>query len=199
MSGFNIQNFSKQIRKNGLLRNNKFLLRFDPPQILKNDRAYRNDVIKNVEFWCESLALPGVAVATSEIRRYGYGVLEKKPFSTAFNDIGFVFYCDSNSYLMTYFQRWMSLISNYDTSEGVTGTNRGVVNNQVPYELSYKDDYTTKLEITVFKDNGEKSIKITCQQAFPTAIGDIPLSWNDSVSLLKVPVTMTFMDWYQEK
>jgi len=199
MSGFNIQNFSKQIGKNGLLRNNKFLLNFSPPRILLNDRTYKNDVIKNIEFWCESLSLPGVSLSTSEVRRYGYGVMEKKPFVAAFNDINFTFYCDSNSNLLLYFQRWMKLISNYDTFQGITGTNTGVVNNHLPYELSYKDDYTTTLAITVHKDSGEKSIKINCQHAFPISIGEIPLSWNDSVTLLRVPVVMTYMDWYEDR
>lgn len=199
MTGFNIQNFSKQINKNGVLRNNKFLMSFTPPKILLDHRSYKNEVIKNIEFWCDSFNIPGVSLATSEIRRYGYGVMEKKPYVPMFNDITFTFYNDSSSYILSYFQSWLRLISNYDTFQGINGTNRGVINNHLPYEMSYKDDYTTTIQLTVFKDTGEKSIRINCTSAFPISVGDLPMNWNDTGSIMKIPVVMTFMDWYEER
>jgi hypothetical protein len=35
-------------------------------------------------------------------------------------------------------------------------------------------------------------------EAFPISMGDIPLNWGDTNSLIKIPVTFTFFTWRNE-
>lgn len=198
MSGFNIANFTSHLNANGILRNNKFFVRMPYP-IGFNGNSDLKNTARYVELWCDSSNLPGVSLQTTQIRRYGYGVTEKRPVSASFNNVSMTFMGDSKGAMHSFFYNWINMIHNFDVRDGDmknfksrgTGSSRS-------YELAYKDNYITDISIHVFKENTDEIIKVVLRDAYPTDMGDIQLNWNDTNDYMKIPVAFTYTDWYTE-
>jgi len=198
MSGFNIANFTSHLNANGILRNNKFFVRMPYPVGFSGNSDLKNTA-RYVELWCDSSNLPGVSLQTTQIRRYGYGVTEKRPSSSSFNNVSMTFMGDSKGAMHSFFYNWIKMIHNFDVRDGDlknlksngTGSSRS-------YELAYKDNYITDISIHVFKENTDEIIKVVLRDAYPTDMGDIQLNWNDTNDYMKIPVAFTYTDWYSE-
>jgi hypothetical protein len=141
---------------------------------------------------------------TGDIRRYGYGPIEKNPYVSHHNDPNFQFIADGKMAIWTYFQQWMKLIINYDMRAGIMGrTGVGApggerARDQLPYEIAYKEDYAVDVEVILYSWEGEKRQKIVLREAYPIFVGDIPLNWDDVNRYVQIPVTLTMFDWYNE-
>jgi hypothetical protein len=196
MAGFNIANFTSHINANGIMRNNKFLVRMSYP-IGIDGKSDLTNTSRYIELWCDSANLPGVSMQTTQFRRYGYGVAEKRPVAPSFNNVSMTFMGDSKGSIHSYFHNWMKLINNYNLSDGNLNNYKDYGGHR-SYELAYKDDYAVDIRISVFKENTEEVIKIVLRQAFPTDIGDIQLNWNDTNDYMRIPVSFTYTDWYTE-
>lgn len=194
--GFNVNDFRAEINRKGLLKNNKFFVRMYIPQGMRNTGL--SSTARFLEFWCESSNIPGVSLSTTEVRRYGYGNVEKKPYVSMNNDITMSFLGDSQGVIWSYFQQWMRLIVNYDMRKGINGET-GILSGQKPFELAYKDDYVVDIHLSVFDDLGKEAIHVVLREAYPIFIGDIQLNWGDTNSIMRIPVTFTVYDWYNEK
>ena len=203
VEGFNVNRFRSEIFKTGVLKNNKFFVRMYSPRGFSSsgntDAALlASTTVRFLEFWCESTNLPGVSLSTTEVRRYGYGAMEKKPYVTVTNDVTMSFIGDGKGIIWSYFQNWIKLIVNYDMRNGITKES-GILRNQSPFELAYKEEYAVDIHISVFDDAGNEIIHVVLRDAYPTFVGDIQLNWGDTNSLMRVPVTFSFFDWYNEK
>jgi len=64
--------------------------------------------------------------------------------------------------------------------------------------VDYKENYASTLELFVYNDAGILIAKYVMTEAFPIAIGDMPVNWADTNNLLKIPVTFTFYTMYNE-
>lgn len=201
--GFNVNNFRSQVTKSGVLKNNKFFVRMYAPRgmMRSNNVAAKqlaNDTVRVLEFWCEAANIPGVSLNVNEIRRYGYGNIEKKPYVSQNNDVTMSFIGDANGTIWSYFQQWMRLIVNYDMRNGIFAST-GILQNQKPFELAYKEDYAVDIHISVFDDLGNEAIHVVLRESYPIFVGDIQLNWGDTNSFMRVPVTFAVYDWYNEK
>lgn len=208
VDGFNVSRFKSSVEKNGLLRNNKFMMRIYPPagfsSANKPEQASLIETARYIELWGESTNIPGIAVNTNNFRRYGYGPMEKKPFDTVTNDISVSFIGDGKGALWEFFHQWIRLIMNFEFADGPNPDyNVGLTTGHKPYELSYKNEYASYAEIYVFADNGNTSdpnagipIKVNLREIYPVMLGDVQLNWGDTNNIMKVPVTFTFKDWF---
>jgi hypothetical protein len=190
--GFNVETFKAYVLENGLMRNNRFLARFFIPVGLRADA----DVVENarqLEYWGENIVLPGLHLNIHPNNRYGYGMAEKKPDRAIVQDTRATFYGDAEGAIWETFNQWMKLIVNTDMQKGITGQTG--YNRYQPYVLSYKDDYTATIEITVFDDYGDAKLVVNLRDAYPISIGDIALDWNDNSTIMRIPVFFTFMDY----
>jgi hypothetical protein len=151
-----------------------------------------------MEFWCESANIPGVSLNVNEVRRYGYGTIEKKPYASLNNDINMSFLGDAKGAIWTYFQQWLRLIVNYDMRKGIVAET-GMMPGQSPFLMSYKDDYAVDIYLYVFDDRNNEIFKIVLRDAYPIFVGDVQLNWGDTNSLMRIPVTFTVYDWYNDK
>ena len=195
-SGFNISTFKANLATNGVMRNNKFLVRIPYPIGMINKSELSN-TSRYLELWCESTNIPGVSLSTNEIRRYGYGNIEKKPYVAINNDVNFSFISDGASAIWTFFQQWIRMIVNYDMRYGINAQkNNGVLAGQKPFELGYKYEYVSDIEIIVFNETGKEILNVILREAYPTFVGDVQLNWGDTNNIARIPVTMTVYDWY---
>lgn len=187
--GFNINEFKSQITS-GFQRNNKFFVRFIAPPVMRTPSLI--NTVNKMEFWCDGARIPGVAMGVHPVLRYGYGAMERKPFAPLFTEITMTFLQDGAGDIWTLFYEWMRQINNFDFSRSIARSN---INSGV-YELNYKDDYATPIEITTFNEGGEISNRIIMREAYPIYMGEVGYNWADP-NITRLPITFTSADWYK--
>lgn len=194
MPGFNVENFKSELNKrNGVMRNNRFLLTFATPRVLL-ESEYTSDLNRSMEFWCESVNLPGYQLMQHDTRRWTYGPAEKRPFAPNFQSLQCSFIADGNAEIWTFFNEWLQYILPHDADQGFNNPSGF---GGYPYELAYKVDYVTELNIAVFDETGKNKINLICKEAFPSQVIDTNLSWADTNGTAKVGVVFEYLDWYQ--
>jgi hypothetical protein len=75
-------------------------------------------------------------------------------------------------------------------------TKNGVLPGQNPWELAYKYEYVSDVEVIVFNEQGNDVLTVVLREAYPTFVGDVQLNWGDTNNIARIPVTMTVYDWY---
>jgi hypothetical protein len=211
---FNISEFQSRINDaGGLTRTNRFRVEIGIPKIMnsldgtsinlqvKNPALFNqlNSTQKYLEYFCEAAHIPGVALNTHEYRRYGYGSIEKRPFAATFTDITLTFLFDNKRKNYDFFQYWLNSINNYDYRSGISGESSNKITGLNLFELEYKDNYSTEVRIFLLDDTGNTVASYVMTEAFPIFVGDIPLSWNDTNGVIRIPITFTFYTWHNEK
>lgn len=189
MAAFDLEEFKSTInRKGGLMRTNKFAVRFSVPRVLLGQV---ND-FREVQLFTDTVSHPGFLLATHDVRRWTYGPIEKRPWSPQFSQLQCSFYNTNDSRVWGMFDEWMQKIIAHNAQFGInTSQNGGRV-----YEMEYKQEYATDILITVFDHAGEVAKQIMCREAFPTQMPDIGLAWADNNSIFKFPVIFDYLDWY---
>ena len=198
--GFDISRFRSSISTNGVMRTNKFLVRIHAPRGIQKISPLFSTATY-LEYWCESVNIPGVSLATQDVFRYGYGNYEKKPYNAITNDVSLSFISDAGGSVWTFFQQWMRMIVNYDMRHGIVngdGSNsNGVLPGQLPFQIAYKEDYISDVQILVFNESSTiPELVIVLREAFPMFVGDVGLNWGDTNDVARIPVTMSCYDWY---
>jgi hypothetical protein len=140
-------------------------------------------------YLCHSAELPGESTAT--VNQKIYGIVEKFPIMTAYNDTTLSFYSRGSDVDITRlkFLGWIT-----------TATGRGEVLNSVPttYNVKYKNDITGKIEITHYAVSGEPLTKCILFDAFPLAIAQTPLSWSSANQAVELNVTFAYTEYTYE-
>jgi hypothetical protein len=228
---FNIDTFKTTISKKGLMSTAKFKVVITAPLSLQmakssvdrdgginswnsEDMNYA-DIARDLEFFCQSVDIPGINTFVSESRRYGYGATEKKPITVGFNECQMIFLVDGRGDNARFFHNWMKLMVNYDARQGYR-TATGVNDQQYPFEVNYKQDYRTDIKVHLFNNHGDSravntadgkssysepvnSMLFTLREAYPIYIPHVPLNWEDKDGLMKLPVVFTYFDWYEKQ
>lgn len=179
----------------GLTKASKFLVRITPPSSL------RNNINEDFTFLCDSAQLPGISWQTDDIKMAGYGNVEKRPYATMFQDVPLTFFNDSDGKVLKFFHLWMQSIYNFNDKTNPNASARGLAPNSFQYPKSNTDGsggYYGTVEIMHYDDNSDTIITYELDEAYPIAIGDVQVDWNQENNLLKIPVTFTYTYWSAE-
>lgn len=203
-AGFNIENFKAHTLRNGFSRANKFMVRIPMPFGMNSqpDSTQNIETLRQIEFWGEATTLPGVTISAHRAYRYGYGHPEHRPMSPVFTEVPIMFLADGKGEILSFFQRWIKMIVNYDMRKGIinndvrTGSVRGLT--LQPFELAYRYEYITDVNITMFNERGITIAKTVLREAFPIQVGDVGLNWGDNQNIARIPVVFAYTDWYSE-
>lgn len=216
-TGFNIANFSAIISQKGVQKNNKFLVRFAIPSLFGSTQ----NTVRELEFWCDGVNLPGYMIQTFPVLRYGYGTIEKKPNQPSFNDVSLSVIGDGSGDNWKFFKQWMNYILYFDaqnslstsrtsllnadgtinttnvTTVGTETLTRGSSSNtQNLAELSYKYEYAIDLNILTFNDSGSVIHNVMLRESYPIMLGDLQLNWGDNNNVSRFNLVFTYQDWY---
>lgn len=183
--------FMAQIRKKGVGKRNLFNVFVPAPLMLAG-----TDKELNLQLFAESVNLPGINFATSDIRRYGVGPTEKKPYAPIFTDITVTFIADGSGDIHKFFYKWMKGIIFFDSPTSVESTSQ--IGGLTPYEVNFKDQYRTDLRIFTYNEQNDKIIELVLYGAYPIAISDTPLSWSDNDTMMTISVTFTYVNLRME-
>jgi len=186
-----LNNFLGTVSKlRGFSRPAYFYVEIAPPLMMRGD----SDSARSLSLLCESANLPGVSLATSDIRRYGYGPIEKKPYAPIFVDTTLTFFADASGLVQKFFYKWMNGIVKFDEMPygplGQVGANQ-----LAPFEVNYKEQYSTDILVTTVDESNNDIITVRFTEAFPFFMGDISLGWGDTDSISRLPVTFTYFNW----
>lgn len=201
--GFNISTFRSIIREKGVLKPNQFLVRIPRPAGLTVANENYEEVIETnrmLEYWAQSAVIPGVSMQTHSVIRYGYGGAEVKPFRAGFQAANFIFTSDAFGENHRFFNAWSKLIINHDLSRGVYEKGEQTPTSSVsgirldPYEIGYKYEYASDINVISYNERGDAAIDITLREAFPVAIGDLDMNWADNAGYIRLPVQFAFHD-----
>lgn len=195
---FNIAQFrAYAYQAQGFQRLNRFKVVFPIPAGLNGNQVSVSgqnvvDTVRYMEFWTNTVDVPGISLITRPVNRYGFGGIEKKPVATAFQDVMMTFYNDGNNNNLQFFHDWMRLINDNDLSQGINAP--GAVTS--PWEVAYKGEYTVDPEITLYDIAGDPIYTIHLREAYPTDIPHTKMMWEPQPNIMQIVVMFTYFDWY---
>ena len=186
------------IRKHGIQKTSMAHIVFQPPRIFGTSFkvAGATKINSLATYRADAFAQPGVSMATTEIKRYGIGPIERKPYLPIFTDQQFSFINDSDGLIHKYFYLWMNGIVGFD--ELPRGNSSKDLFGKLPYEVEYKDQYKTQIEIYVYNEVQNKCGVLQLHNAYPIFLGDVQRGWGDTNQLVRFPVTFTYSHWQYE-
>jgi hypothetical protein len=84
----------------------------------------------------------------------------------------------------------MQRVVNYSTAGG----NFSSVNDQLPYELGYKDEYSCRMIITYYStsESNRNFYEVVLDDVFPRTVGNIDLAWDNNNSFATLPVSFSY-------
>lgn len=199
---FNIDNFRSNIKASGYQKTTDFTLMINalPPalaSVAQNNSSFR-EIMNELIFRVEMTTVPGVSMATQEIRRHGIGAFEMKPYVPVFAPLEISVLGDADGNIHDFFQTWMNATVNFNSSKGVDGAT-GIKSNQYWYEVAYKESYETDLTFVSYNKRGEEIIKINVLKAYPIFMAPVQMSWDSTNNLVRFPISFAYYDWYSEK
>jgi hypothetical protein len=182
---FNIRDFSSTVnRSGGLATNNLFITTITNPSQPGFGNAFELEDARELSFLCRTVSLPGMELSTAEISPSGFGHKHRSPIGMQHGQLTTVFMVNSNFNTLSYFQKWMQAIINFDSEGGSFGDE---------YLMSYKDDYATTITVDVYgKQEASNAFRYTFSNAYPTSMGEIQLAWENQAEIMTLPVTFTY-------
>ncbi len=124
---------------------------------------------------CENAELPGRTIATTSMKIYG--VEEKFPYMSSFNDMSLTFIVSDDMKEKKFFDAWLNWI-----------------NPNSSFNLKYKQDYSVALRINQYDVQNQVSYSVDLIDAFPIAVNGMDLNWSAD-GYHKVTVTFAFTSW----
>lgn len=188
-SNSKLTKFYASLRKQGIAKTNRFDVMFGIPSMLTS--LYESGKTKEMlQLRCDSATVPGVTVATADVRRYGFGLSEKIPTGAAMSDFTCSFIADDEGLIYKFFYRWMTGIVKWDQKPS-NGSAKGY-NALLPYEFEYRKDYVVDLNIITYNENEDRLIGYVLYDAFPVSIGEIQYNWSDTDNLVRIPINFSY-------
>lgn len=133
-----------------------------------------------------SMNLPGFNLGTDDIRYKGFGLSEKRPIQTSFEDVSLTIIADNRGEIHNTLHDWFELI--HPTNDEEIGTE------DIEY-YNYPVEYYGGLEIYIYDIAGNQHTTYTFIQPFPIQLGSIQMSWDTQDSLLMIPVSFAFRSY----
>jgi len=124
---------------------------------------------------CENAELPGRTIATTTAKIYG--VDEKFPYMTSYNDMSLTFIVSDDMKEKKFFDAWLNWI-----------------NPNTNFNVKYKQDFSVALRINQYDVQNQVSYSVDLVDAFPIAVNQMDLNWG-SDGYHKVTVTFAYTSW----
>jgi hypothetical protein len=133
------------------------------------------EIGRTLRMRCENAELPGRSISTTTMKIYG--VEEKFPYQTVYNDISLTFIVGDDMAEKKFFDAWLNWI-----------------NPTINYNLKYKADYAVPLTVNQYDVKNELSYSVTMLDTFPIAVNQLDLDWS-SDGHHKLTVTFAYTSW----
>lgn len=125
---------------------------------------------------CENAQLPSRTLSTTTMKVYG--IDEKFPYATSYEDITLTFLVSDTMIEKKFFDAWLNWIN--------PGNN---------YDLRYKKDYSVPVLVNQYSLTNEKTYSVTLVDAYPISVNQLDLNWSAD-GIHKLAVTFAYTRWY---
>jgi len=203
---FNLNSFLSEVINNDVLPSHSYLVTFAPFRANFPENQALSDFVINkrstLMMRCESVILPTPTLLEEEnIRRYGYGPVEKVPYGVQFSDVSMTWLVDSKSEIIDFMHQWMNTIVMHDSPNANMAQNvsqdgmRSGLGNYMPFEVGYKDAYTNPVvRIYVYNRQQQTVTEYEMYDVFPMNIQSMNLSWADENQIQKLTVNFAYVN-----
>lgn len=175
---FEINDLRSSIARYGMQKASHYTSLVTLPSTLGGD-----NIMSETPLRINSVNLPGITLATDEIRHKGFGVGEKRPVSTSYDDISITIIADGGGRIAKTMNDWMELI--FPTNIEISGAEN------IEY-FEYPVNYFGGLGIDIYDITGEIHTSYNFINPFPIAVGAVQMSWETTDQLLLLPVTFAY-------
>lgn len=163
-----LSDFISEIKRDGLARQNRFSVMFNPPKGLLT----AGHPMPLIHLFCEQVVLPSITFASQPVKTFGED--REVVYDRNFEDIPLTFLVDKNMYVKAFFDKWSELI--IDPGSRLTG---------------FYEDYTTTITVFV-QDIDDKDVYTSAIfEAYPKTIAAVQLD-NNSKDVMKLTVTFAY-------
>jgi len=184
---FNIADFTSKIKDHGVAKKNLFSVTIELPFALSQELT-KIPVTTDLRFFCKTITLPEIDITTTDVQPQSFGPVVRRPQSLNFPILPTVFMVDQSYGILKFFHRWSQHIVNFDKSNG----NYSSVNNQLPFEINYKNDYDTVMTVIAYADDGSPAYTYKFSGLYPINVGNVDQSWENNDELLTLAVGFTY-------
>jgi hypothetical protein len=198
---FDINSFRSEIINNDVLPSHSYLVTFSPFRLGFPENIPLSDFVINkrntLVMRCESVILPTPSLLEEEnIRRYGYGPVEKVPYGVQFSDVSMTWLVDKKADIIDFMHQWMNTIVMHDSPNAnmkMTDGGRKGLEAYNPFEVGYKDGYTNPIvRIYVYDRTNATVTEYELFDVFPMNIQSINLGWADENQIQKLTVNFAY-------
>jgi len=202
---FNINSFRSEIINNDVLPSHSYLVTFSPFRIGFPENAPLTNFVTNkrniLVMRCENVVLPTPSLLEEEnIRRYGYGPVEKIPYGVQFSDVSMTWLVDKRAEIIDFMHQWMNTIVMHDSpntnmlkSYDPEKSRDGVFYSYSPFDVGYKDGYANPVvRIYVYNRQNETVTEYEMYDVFPMNIQSMNLGWADENQVQKLTVNFAY-------
>lgn len=200
---FNINSFRSEVINNDVLPSHSYLVTFSPFRAGYTENTPLSKFViekrNTLMMRCESIILPTPSLLEEEnIRRYGYGPVEKVPYGVQFSDVSMTWLVDSNSEIIDFMHQWMNTIVMHDApnanmSQTPSSEKRDSLSNYRPFEVGYKDGYTNPtVRVYVYNRQLQTVTEYEMFDVFPMNIQSINLAWADENNVQRLTVNFAY-------
>lgn len=130
--------------------------------------------------------LPGVSIVSDEVRHKGYGLSEARATGVTFDPITLTIIGDAQGKVLGFFQKWTSLVFNFNGEKGMSSYGND------SELLNYPQDYWGTLDIYLYDVAAKQYQNYKMHRAYPTSFGSVQLGWEQTDSLMRIPVTFSY-------
>ena len=200
---FNINSFRSEIINNDVLPSHSYLVTFSPFRAGYSENKLLSDFViekrNTLMMRCESIILPTPSLLEEEnIRRYGYGPVEKVPYGVQFSDVSMTWLVDKNSEIIDFMHQWMNTIVMHDApnanmAQTPSSEKRPGLEMYRPFEVGYKDGYTNPIvRVYVYNRQLQTVTEYEMFDVFPMNIQSMNLAWADENNVQKLTVNFAY-------
>ncbi len=163
------KDFISEIKTKGIARTNRFTVDLTPPKALGEE-------VKRMLLFCEKANLPGINIATAQVRTYGE--LREMPYERLYDPIQLTFHVDRNMTVKSIFDNWM-----------------GYIVNPSDRTMGYYSNYVTPMTIRVQDLEDKTTYLVQLYEAYPKTVSTISLDAGNNNDTMRLDVTFNYKYW----
>lgn len=191
---FRIQEFMSDVSRRGLAKQSNFEVIFSLPSNILGTASISNlsaltslRTSSDLSLRCESIDFPGRGIqAVDSYRKSGFGVPINVPIAGIHLEVTATFLCTDSFYEKEIFETWQDLlVGDYRKNPSST------VNQFNP---GYYDDYIKpcQMQISQYKETGEKTYEIELRELWPRTINPLQGSWSGGDQVHRLNVSFNY-------
>lgn len=132
-----------------------------------------NEMQRDMRFFASTVDVPGTQLLTQE-HRY-YDLQQKFVYGKVHEDLVITFRLDKDWLVKKLLDKWVDCAYNSNTGN-----------------VYYKEDYNGTIQISPFMENGTSPYSVLLEEAFPTSVGAVSMSWESAGQFAQIPITFSF-------